>query len=362
MRVLQVINTLALAGAETLVKDIVLRLREHGIETDVYVLRRLDSPLEEDLKRAGVSLFGSTNLSVYSPKQVWSLAKHLSSHRYDLLHVHLFPAQLWAVIAAKFLNHRINLVTTEHSTHNRRRRWYFRHLDQQMYCQYSQIACISEGTKRALLNWLPTLAGKTHIVQNGVDVARFAQSESFNKTALLGIQPEAPLVLCVGRLEEPKDHATLLNAISRLEGVHLALVGDGPLRTELEALAAHLSITQQVHFLGRRTDIPRILKTADIYVQPSRWEGFGIATLEAMAAGLPIVASDVPGLADLVGNAGMLFPAGNVDTLADCLRLLLSRPDVRSELAQRAINRASEYDIGSTVERYLDLYKRVLAI
>lgn len=362
MKVLQVINTLALAGAETLVKDIVLGLRGHGVETDVYVLRRLHSPLEEDLKRAGVSLFGSTNLSVYSPKQVWSLAKHLSSHCYDLLHVHLFPAQLWAVIAAKFLNRRINLITTEHSTHNRRRRWYFRPLDQQMYRQYSQIACISDGTERALLNWLPTLAGKTHIVWNGVDVARFAWSNSLNKTALLGIQPGIPLVLCVGRLEEPKDHVTLLHAVSRLEDVHLALVGDGPLRTELEALAARLSITQRVHFLGRRTDIPMVLKTADIYVQPSRWEGFGIATLEAMAAGLPIVASDVPGLADLVGNTGMLFPPGNVDALVDCLGLLLSRPDMRSELGQRAINRASEYDIKLTIERYLHLYRRALAL
>lgn len=360
MRVLQVINTLALAGAETLVKDLTFRLQRHGVESHVYVLHRLGSPLEEQLEQAGLSLFGSNKFSVYSPNQIGALTKHLSTYRYDLLHVHLFPAQLWVAIASRALGRQTILITTEHNTYNRRRRWYFRLLDHYLYSRYNQIVCISEPTERALLSWMPSLKAKTYVIPNGIDIVRFATAFSYHKTTLLGMPSELPLVLCVGRLEEQKGHVTLLHAVSRLEGVHLALVGDGPLRKDLETLTIQLGLTQRVHFLGRRTDIPSLLKTADVYVQPSRWEGFGIATLEAMAAGLPVVASNVPGLADVVGNAGMLFPPGDADILAARLKLLIDSPELRSELGKQAKLRAAKYDIESTVEGYLDLYKHML--
>lgn len=358
MRVLQIINSLSLAGAETLVKELSLRLQRRGILTHVYMLHRSNSPLEQDLDRASIALFGPTGLSIYSPAQVWALTRFLSSHHYDLLHVHLFPAQLWAALAAKRLPRRVQMVTTEHSTHNRRRRWYFRLLDHLMYRQYVRIVCISEATEQALLFWMPSLAGLTQVIPNGIDIERFAMSRSCNKKTLLGISDDCPLVVSVGRFELLKDQSTLLRAVSRLEGVHVALVGDGPLREELVSLTHRLGITGRVHFLGRRTDIPKILKTADIYVQPSRWEGFGIAALEAMSAGLPVVASNVPGLADVVGDAGMLFQPGDIDALTSHLRLLLDNPSLRMKLGEQARSRAAKYGIETTVEQYVELYRR----
>ncbi len=104
-------------------------------------------------------------------------------------------------------------------------------------------------------------------------------------------------------------------APSAQSNVELLLVGDGVKRPDLERLAAELKIVERVRFLGNRSDVPDILAAADIYIQPSRWDGFGIAALEAMAAGLPVVVSNVPGLRDVVGDAGLLFEAGSVSEL-----------------------------------------------
>src|SRR5689334_13026985 len=111
MRVLQVIDSLPLAGAEVLVKDVAPRLRKRGIECDVAVLRVLKSPLESALQRAGVPLHSTGVTKLYSPRQVHPLAKLMQG--YDIVHVHLFPAQLWAVLAAKRLQPRVSLITTE---------------------------------------------------------------------------------------------------------------------------------------------------------------------------------------------------------------------------------------------------------
>ena len=123
MRVLQVIDSLPLAGAEVLVKDMAPRLCARGIDCDVAVLCKIGSPLEAALEVSGVALFSTKQATLYSPQQVRPLAKLMQG--YDIVHVHLFPAQFWAVLAAKLLGTNISLVTTEHGTSNRRRRWWF---------------------------------------------------------------------------------------------------------------------------------------------------------------------------------------------------------------------------------------------
>jgi glycosyltransferase involved in cell wall biosynthesis len=129
----------------------------------------------------------------------------------------------------------------------------------------------------------------------------------------------------------------------------------------LEALAASLGIRERVHFLGRRADVPQLLKLADVYVHSSHWEGFGIAAVEAMAAGVPVIASDVPGLGQVVGSAGLLFPAGDAECLAKHIRSLLDSEPLRRRLSQAGKERARSFSIEGSVEAYISLYESVLA-
>ena len=354
MRVLQLIDSLPLAGAEVLVKDIAPRLRRRGIECEVAVLRLLQSPLEAMLQQAGVPLHSSGVTNLYSPRQVLPLAKLI--RHYDFVHVHLFPALLWAVLAVKRLERPIPLVTTEHGTSNYRRRWWLRSFDAWLYRHYLSIACNSEATAKGLARWCPGAKSKIRVVQNGIPLDDFENAQP----AEVGVPSNLTRVVVVGRFDPPKDHATVLRAVASVPQVHLLLVGDGPLRPDIENLGRSLGIVERVTFLGRRQDVARILKASDIYVHSATFDGFGIAACEAMAAGLPVIASDVPGLADVVNGVGIVFPAGDHAALARKIQELVVSPERRREISRAGRKRAQAFSIDRTVDGYMAMYESVL--
>ena len=355
MRVLQLIDSLALGGAEVLVKDVAPRLRRRGVECEVTVLRKLHSPLESLLRDESVPLLHTGVTELYSPRQVQPLAKLMP--RYDIVHVHLFPAQLWAAIAAAKLKGHVHLIMTEHNTWNGRRHWWLRPLDRWMYPHYEFIVCNSEATAEDLAQWCPTTAARIKVIPNGIPVGNFeaAQPADLN----LGLRNRQRLIF-VGRFDPQKDHRTILRALSALTDVQLILVGDGPLRQELEDLSRSLGVASRVSFLGKRTDVANLLKACDIYVHSTNSDGFGIAACEAMAAGLPVIASDVPGLAQLVQGAGILFPVGDDAALAREIRTLLASPERRRELSNASRKRAQCFSIEKTVDGYLAMYESAL--
>ncbi len=124
----------------------------------------------------------------------------------------------------------------------------------------------------------------------------------------VGINNGNCVLLYVACLEPQRDHANLSRALAQIPDADLVLAGDGSLRAQLEAQAENLGVRSRVHFLGRRMDVAELLKMADIYVHPAAFEGFGIAAAEALTAGKPVVAGDVPGLAQVVGDATILVP------------------------------------------------------
>lgn len=357
MRILQVIDSLQLGGAEILLRDLALRWRSAGLDFDIAILQEIGSPLERELASAGVRLRLSDGGGIYSWRHVPRLAKLLPG--YDLIHVHLFPAQLWVALAAKLARPGAVLVTTEHSTINSRRtKRGFRTMDRWMYGQYRRITCISEASADAMRQWAPATRSRLHVVHNGVDLARFRDSAAAEKREIVGT--DAPLIANVGRFEPPKNHACLLRAMTRVPDAHLVLIGDGPLRPDAERLARGLGISDRVHFLGRRPDVPRLLRMCDLYAQPSNSEGFGLAALEAMAAGVPVVASTVPGLASVVAGAGVLVPSGDDRRLGEEIASLLRCPERRAQLSAAGARRADTYTIERTAQEYVALYRDLL--
>jgi glycosyltransferase involved in cell wall biosynthesis len=359
MKVLHVINSLILAGAETLLKDVVLGLDARGLGNAVAVLKVLDSPLEHELQQAGIPFLALPESGIYSARHIAPLARHMEG--FDLVHVHLFPAQLFAAMAARRIKHPPLLLTTEHGTATNRRRFWLRPIDRWLYRQYRLVACNSAATASSLSEWVPATASKTRVVPNGILVERFSNATAAGRQEVFQTPATGPLLISVARLAPPKDHATLLRALTRVQGTDLALVGDGELRPALQALARDLGIGERVHFLGRRADVSRLLKMADLFVHSSRDEGFGLAALEAMAAGVPVVATNVPGLAEVVGAAAVLTPPGDDAALAAAISSLLASPERRNNLSRAGRERAQQFSLDSTVEAYLRFYESALS-
>lgn len=353
MRVLQVIDSLRIGGAEVLVRDLAPRFLQRGVDCEVLVLSRSSSALEIELQNAGVKILDTGNIPLYSPRQIPALAKRLRG--FSLVHVHLFPAQLWAALAA--MQSHCPMITTEHNTWNARRHWWFRPLDAWMFSRYAQIACISNATADGLTHWCPRVKDRLRVVPNGVPIEVFAKAHPAD---LLGIGDGMTKAVFVGRLDPQKDHATLLRALALTPRIHLLLLGDGPLRNRLEQLARDLGVSDRVTFAGFRNDVPQTLKACDIYVHSTTSDGFGIAACEAMAAGLPVIASDVPGLAQVVEGAGVVFPVGDHASLARELNALTGSAERRARMSEASRRRARDFSIDKTVDLHIQMYEDVL--
>jgi glycosyltransferase involved in cell wall biosynthesis len=333
-------------------------MRQGGIEVAIAVLKRLDSPLEMNLRATGIPFLPCSGSNVYSPLHVWALAKHIVN--FDVVHSYLFPAQLWVAAAARLAGKHVPVVTSEPSTsNNRRTRKWTRRLDVWMYRHYRKIACNSEATAGHLRRWAPEVSDRITIISNGVPVERFAEAVAANKAKILPGVNGRPLVMFVARFDPAKDHPTLLRAMCKVPEADLVLIGDGDSRPAMQRFASHLGIGDRVHFLGKRPDVPQLLKLANLYVHASNFEGFGIAAAEAMSAGLPVIASDVPGLNEVVRGAGVLVPPGDENALAAAIRNILRSSQIRQGMAVASKKRATNFNINATVASLVKLYESV---
>jgi glycosyltransferase involved in cell wall biosynthesis len=355
MRVVHVIDSLNRGGAEVMLTAMAPHFQKCGITCDIIALIRRPSPLEQLLFESNIHLRFTGVGNLYSPRQILVLGKWL--REYDMVHVHLFPAQLWAVLASSRWKSRIPIVTTEHNTWNARRRWWLRPVDRWMYPYYERIACNSEATAKSLIEWCPNITEKVIVIPNGIPLASF---ENAKPVELADVPSDVMRLVFVGRFEAQKDHATLLRALTSILNAHLIFVGDGPLRSNLERMAQSLGVWNRVTFLGWRQDVASVLKASDIYVHSTNSDGFGIAACEAMAAGLPVVASDVPGLAQVVAGAGILFPTGDDKTLARTLNSLIESPERQREMREASLRQARQWSIENTVDGYIRMYRSVL--
>jgi glycosyltransferase involved in cell wall biosynthesis len=206
------------------------------------------------------------------------------------------------------------------------------------------------------------------IIPNGIPVASYAPSAAARAEvrASLGIPEGVPTFVTVARFSPQKDHETLLRALSsrrlRALGVHCLLAGDGELRASLEQLVRELGIGERVHFLGIRSDVPRVLAAADVFVLSSRFEGNPLAVMEAMAAGRPVVAAVVGCVPELVEEcAGELVAAGNPDALEDAMYHLANDPALARAKGTAAARIASaRFDEAIMVRSYEQLYAETI--
>ena len=354
MKLLHVITSLYTGGAEMLVVNLIPRFVELGYEVGLVVFNGEHTPLMERLeKECPQCVIYRLGNSFYNP---WYIIKLIGIMRkYDIVHTHNSSPQLYAAVANLFC-HKI-MVTTEHNTHNRKRgNRILSLIDKWMYARYDHIICISKQAEENLRSYLQNESGslkKIVTIYNGVNIETIHSAQP-----LLSEKPDKFLVVMVAAFRPQKDHATLIKAMTRLpqEKFEVWLVGDGESRAEVERLINDLGMEDRVKMVGLRTDVPQILKTADVIVMSTHYEGLSLSNIEGMAAGKPFVASDVEGIREVTKGYGILFPHGDAESLAKIISQLHEDKQFYQQIADKCYERAKQFDISNMVKQYNEKY------
>ncbi len=346
-------------GAEKLLLDSLPLYQEYQVEVDILLLDATQSLFLKELKtNFNGKILTSKYSNLYNPLQIFEIQKYFKD--YDLINVHLFPSLYWAAIAKRIYSNKSPLIFTEHSTDNRRiNSSILAQLDKMIYTNYAKIIAITPQVKQKLVANLGIDENKIRIIYNGINTRKYYHSNAIDKKIFFSA-PNVKLLIQISNFHNAKDQKTVIRALTHLPNNYcLLLVGDGKLKNEYEMLTKELKLEHRVTFLGNRIDIPILLKTSDIVIQSSNWEGFGLAAVEGMASGKPVIASNVPGLSEIIKDAGLSFEKGNYKELAKKI-ISLEDEDYYKQIANSCLQRAKEFDIKKMIESYICLYKEVL--
>lgn len=359
MRILHVITSLRTGGAEKLVTQLLPYFHANGLETDIAVFDGTPTPFSTILENAGIRIIrlghGIGTSNIYNPLHIRHLIKLIRN--YDIIHTHNTSCQLFTAIAVSLMRRRPILVTTEHSTNNRRRllKWW-KHIDHWMYNHYDAVICCSHIVKTSLLKVNKTASiTDTPIINNGVNI----NIQHHGKAHFI---TEQSSILMVAGFRPPKDHITAVKAMLLLpEDVHLYFAGEGTTMQSVKDFVDSNNLNDRVHFLGNVTNIPQLYSSVSCAILSTYYEGMPLSIIEAMAAGAPVIASDVPGVTELVQGAGILVPPADDKALAEAISHLLDNPEQRERLISADLEHASHYNIENTAKEYITLYNNLIS-
>jgi glycosyltransferase involved in cell wall biosynthesis len=352
-------------GSERVGVDLALEFKRRGFQVVCFAFHDSDGPMRVELERAGIRCL---DLNYQKFRGIlrhvlyfWKFWRMLRKERIRALHVHHHGAMILCGIPARLAG--INrVVMTEHGLQALLERADARRLTVR-YCRYaSDITVVEQGQFEYFHKELGFPLKKLHCIPNGVRVPIRTPALVEHKRREFGLGPDVFAFFYVGRLNQVKDLGTMLDAFAALaaEGsfhTRLYLVGDGPERAMLETKREVLGLSERVTFLGARSDVSEVLMAADAFVMSSKSEGLPMALLEAMAAGVPCIATAVGGIPDLFGDdRGLSVPAQDAPALADAMAAIARSPELRQRLvANAAANLARNYALDAIASRYLEL-------
>ena len=357
------ITELDRGGAERALSQLVLGLNRDEWLPRVYCLGPRGH-FADVIEAGGVAVecFGGSGL-MSLPRVLVRLTLALRRARPAVLQTFLFHANIVGRIAGRLA--RVPRIVSGIRVADRRSRWYGR-LDRWTNGLIDHNVCVSQGVADFSISETGLSSHKLSVIPNGVDYELFHSASPADLT-VFGIPQGSPVCITVGRLEEQKGIDLLLTAASLVlrdhRDCHFLIVGEGCDRAVLESQATALGIANSVHFVGPRADVANLLAASTAFVLPSRWEGMSNALLEAMASGLPVVATAVEGSTELVrsGVTGRLVPAGRFDELAAAIRSTLDDADRSREMvsaAQVVVKQGYTADIAASA--YGDLYRQLV--
>ncbi|MBN2570313.1 MAG: glycosyltransferase [Deltaproteobacteria bacterium] len=332
VKVVHIVENLDVGGLEKIIASIVKNLDREKYETEVWCLSK-GGVIAQEIENAGSKMKIVGMSSYYNPVNILRLSVMLRKTQTDIMHTHGYFAGTFGRLSAIVV--RIPVVITHvHST-------YFGYTKRNMLIERilshftDKIICISHAVKKFVVDNEGISRKRVHVIYNGIESP--GEREDRLSRVALGIDDKDIVIVTVASLVPNKGHKVLLDAFHVLslkhENVRLLLIGDGILRNELERYAERLNLYDRVIFTGVSSDVYLLLRLSDIFVLPTvEREGLGIAIIEAMACGLPVVGSRLGGIPEVIQDQknGFLFTPGNSQELAQVLGLLVSDGNLRN--------------------------------
>lgn len=357
------ITDLDIGGAERMFVELVTRLDRRFWEPRVFCLSAPGKLVERlNADNIPVVCFGVKNIRQIGV--VWKLAWELKRFRPALVQCFLFHANVIGRLSAWWA--RVPHVVCGIRVAERRSRlrlW----LDKLTQVFVDHNVCVSRAVADFSIRNGRLTSNKVSVIPNAVDFKLFASAMPIDRTSL-GISADAPLVLFVGRFDPQKAPFVLLEAFKRLLARHpswqLLFVGHGLLRDSMERWVEENRLSQRIQLIGWRPDVPQLLKAANCLVLPSLWEGMPNIVLEAMAAGLPVVVSQVEGTEELISpeETGLLVSPGSVDDLERAIEAILSDSELSKRVAKNAQQIVQKhFTFESMITAYEQLYRSLLS-
>ena len=338
------ISRFVYGGAEFMLKELILNLDKELF--DIYVITKYGdngTEIERVLKENNIKIIYSNSKRRFSLEFLFKCYRELKRIRPDITHTHLG-------IIIYFLPYiYLNKCKSFHTVHNIPKKE-GKKIYKFFYRKKVKPIGISE-TIAQMIREFYNIKYRIPVIYNPVNLSKFKEIVPAKYDNMITL-------IIVARLYPQKNHKLLLEAFSQVikENVQLKIVGDGPMKNELIEYASNLGISKKVEFLGQRDDIPYLLKSSDIFVLSSLWEGLPLSVLEAMAAGLPIISTDVGGVRDIVKDNGILVENGNAEKLCEVIIKLIDDSTLRGEMGKKSLEYAKLYDSSVMAKKHTELY------
>ncbi|MDQ7787019.1 MAG: glycosyltransferase [Thermodesulfovibrionales bacterium] len=361
MNILHVIATLPVGGVENTITRVIRGYQKEKFYPIICCIRE-GGLLAQELLREGYEVLVLNRMKSrrFDFAAILSLYKIIREKNVMIVRTHQYHANLYGRAAAILANVPC-IVASVHNVYTRDKKLHRRLLNHSLSKFTDRIVAVSNAVKEDIVRYDTIGEEKITVIHNGIPLNEFnCPLSPARAREILNLPQELTLIGCVGRLVEQKGHRYLIEAASHIGKSCVVIAGDGPMRKELEALADERNV--HAIFLGiiKPKTVPVFLRAIDIFCFPSIWEGFGIALVEAMSSGLPVVASDISPHREVLADAGLYVPSRDAEKLAQCLHLLMENPELQKSLIQKAQQRSKIFSLEHTAGSYEALYEEIL--
>jgi len=354
IKIIYFIDAFAVGGAETFLLNLCKQIDKDKFDISVVAVVK-SGLLQKQFEKAGIKVKVFNKKSKLALGLIWQLRNYIKAEQPDIVHTNLFGADTWGRIAA-FLAGVPIIISTEHNI-NLDESWLKKVVKFLLSYITTKIVAVSEGVRLYSIGAEKISPKKFVKINYGIDLSKF-KFQSKHLEISKTIQ-----AVVVGRLEPQKGHHYLIEAIplilKRYPFFKLNIIGSGSLEKEYQQLVKKLHIERNVKFWGKRLNVNKLLLKMDLFILSSLWEGLGIAILEAQASGLPVLASDIPGVRDVIKDkkTGLLFAAKNPQDIFNKVDLILSDFQLKDQIVKNAYQQVkTDFSVQTMVKNYTDLY------